>query len=508
MRRGLRRGSVAVAVGLLIAGLAACAPETDPSWSPAEWPSAGAVVDGPPAAEAVEATLADMRLQNDDVGIDARWGRLPGEHPINGSIETFVRDAVSTRIAESGVAYLPQAHAVGAGLDERGCADDAMSTPAESIAAGRTGTVVVCQVVLARGSVFAESLRAVSASDGVVTSDTTTTLYTDTRTGDVGAGQSLFADPSALWVSMIDVLRRDAGGLGLSPVSTPSADQLLVLEQALAGAVLAGGAVTLPVPSDLTAIELDGLAAWATSPDARPAFVSFPATGLTPLGQAVAAASGAFEGPAARGFGFEDVPCDLVPCMAVTLDDGPSPLTPGFLDVLRDHQAAATFYMLGQEAQAYPDMVRRVAAEGHMVGNHTWNHPHLTKVPPATVTDQISRTGTVLRELSGQPVETFRPPGGMIDDAVLALVGMPAIMWSVDTRDWAQPGDDELRRYAIDEPAVGSILLMHDIQPVSSRVFPDVIAGLSDRGFALVTIDQLFDGAVPGGVVRHGPRPD
>jgi peptidoglycan/xylan/chitin deacetylase (PgdA/CDA1 family) len=193
--------------------------------------------------------------------------------------------------------------------------------------------------------------------------------------------------------------------------------------------------------------------------------------------------------------------------MALTLDDGPSTLTPQFLDVLRDEQSAATFFMLGQNAQNFPDTVRRVAAEGHQIGNHTWNHPYLTELTKEQIEDQLGRTAGLLRDLSGQPVGTFRPPGGFIDADVVAIAGQPAILWSVDTRDWEKPADDDLARYAIDAPEVSTIMLMHDIQAGSARVFDRVVSGLRDRGFSLVTLDALFGGSVPSGIVRHGPLP-
>jgi peptidoglycan/xylan/chitin deacetylase (PgdA/CDA1 family) len=80
-------------------------------------------------------------------------------------------------------------------------------------------------------------------------------------------------------------------------------------------------------------------------------------------------------------------------------------------------------------------------------------------------------------------------------------------MWSVDTRDWAAPDDASLAALAISEPKPGTIILMHDIQKGTSRVFAQVIAGLRDRGFALVTIDALFGSTVPQGIIRHGPTP-
>lgn len=462
----------------------------------------------PDQAVAAAATV-NMRLRNDDVGIDARWATLPGSHPINAVIEQTVRDAVSARSAATGVAYYPQTFAAGAGLGARGCEAGATTTPAADVLAGRSGVVIVCEIVVARGSLFAENIRVVSGDAGVVASDVTNTFYSDLATGVTGTGSELIADPAPLWIAAVDTLRRHLGSLSLAPVEVPGEEQLAAFTTALQYAAVVGDELVIPIPADLQAAELDGLVQWATDAAARPQFVALPMTtaaaSFTPLGAVVASASGEYLGPPARGVGFEPMPCDLVPCMAMTLDDGPSSLTPGFLDVLRDEQSAASFYMLGRNAQGYPDTVARVAAEGHEVGNHTWDHPYLTELTDAQVQAQLGDTRALLQGLSGQPVSTFRPPGGYIDDHVLELAGQPAIMWSVDTRDWAGPDDESLARYTIDTPKRGSIVLMHDIQQGSARVFGQVVAGLRDRGLVLVTIDELFGGSVPAGMVRHGP---
>lgn len=501
-----RRGVTLVAAVVVLAG---CAPETQPDWTPASWHIVGELVeDAPTDAPGTAATVA-LRARNDDVGIDARWAPLPGDQPVNAVIEAAVRGEIDARVAASGQEYHPQVFAAGAGLGERGCAPGATSRTAVEILGDRSGAVIVCEVTFARGDVFAETLRTVTGDAGTVASDIAQTYYADLSTGAVGTSADLFADTGALWIATVDTLRREMGSLSLAPVQAPAADQLAAFTTGLGGARFDEGTVLIPVPADLHAAELDGLVRWQARGADRRLYVAFAPSdvpqSLSDLGRSVAAASGDYTGPASRGAGFEHVPCDLVACMALTLDDGPSTLTPGFLDVLRDHQSAATFFMLGQNASRHPDTVARVAAEGHEVGNHTWDHPYLTDLTDAQVRAQLGDTRALLQRLSGQSVPVFRPPGGFVDDHVVELAGQSAILWSVDTRDWAGPDAESLARYAIDTPRQGSIMLMHDIQKVTAGVFDEVVAGLRDRGFQLVTVDEIFDGAVPVGIVRHAP---
>lgn len=503
------RAALALAVAAAVIVLAGCAPETSADWTPASWSVVGTVTADAPEVQDAEASTVAMRIRNDDVGIDARWASLPGDQPINAAIETAVRSAIAAQADATGATYHPQVFAAGAGLGDRGCAPGATTAKAIDILGSRSGAVVVCEVTVARGSLFAETLRTVTGAGGVVTSDHTQVLYTDLATGAVGTEADLFGDTGALWVAMVDALRRDFGSLSLGAVQPPTAEQLASFASALGGSRFAQGSVAVPVPADLQAPELDGLVRWQARGEDRQLYVTFTPDevdgALTDLGRALASASGAFAGPTSAGAGFEHIPCDLVPCMAMTLDDGPSNLTPTFLDVLRDAQSAATFFMLGQNAQRHPDTVARVAAEGHEVGNHTWDHKYLTDLTDAEVQAELGDTRALLQRLSGQSVPFFRPPGGFVDDHVIALAGQSAILWSVDTRDWAGPTASDLARYAIDTPQQGTVMLMHDIQSVTESVFGQVVAGLRDRGFQLVTINALFGGAVPAGQVRHGP---
>lgn len=505
------RALVAAAAIMTLLAVTGCAPDRDPSWTPLRWPVYGRVVASIPVIDGPPAPTVGQRLRSDDVRIEARWAYLPGAQPVNDAVAHLVRAAVATQSEAAGTPYRPRAHPAGAGLADRGCAPDAPRASAAQLLGGAADvhTVIVCDIVRASGDIFGEELRVVRGSASAMMSDVATVVYTDVGTGEVATAGQLFADPAAVWERLIDVLRRAAGGLGIRSADQPSPRELAILAPALDSATFDGSSVYLRLPNGFAAVALAGLADAATPTGDDSTVVALDvgaiAAALTPLGQRVAAATGPFTVPASAGAGWDRTDCDLMPCLALTLDDGPSQFTAGILDVLHDQHAAASFFMLGRNAQRYPDLVRQVAAAGHQIGNHTWNHPYLTDLDDASIRSQLDSTAQLLRQLSGEPVASFRPPGGFVDARVVAVAGETAVLWSVDTRDWAGPMDAALVRYAIDTPDPGAIMLMHDIQPVTSRVFAEVVAGLQDRGFALVTVDALFGGSLPGGVVRRAP---
>lgn len=121
------------------------------------------------------------------------------------------------------------------GLGSRGCAPGASTLPPAQVLDGRTGTVVVCEIALARGSVFAETLRTVTGDGGTITADESTTFYTDLSDGTTGTAADLIADAAPLWIHLVDTLRRHLGSLSLSPVASPTADQLAAFAPALSG---------------------------------------------------------------------------------------------------------------------------------------------------------------------------------------------------------------------------------------------------------------------------------
>jgi peptidoglycan-N-acetylglucosamine deacetylase len=152
--------------------------------------------------------------------------------------------------------------------------------------------------------------------------------------------------------------------------------------------------------------------------------------------------------------------------IALTIDDGPNPVyTPQVLALLARYHVTATFSMIGIEAQAYPAVAREVVAAGHLVTNHTWTHLNLAWLPPALVTEQMSRATDAIHAATGRIPDLFRAPYGAWSPFVLsqcARTGMTPLGWSVDPRDWSRPGVASIVANIMRNTRTGSIILEHD----------------------------------------------
>ncbi|MCG6494173.1 polysaccharide deacetylase family protein [Kitasatospora sp. A2-31] len=187
------------------------------------------------------------------------------------------------------------------------------------------------------------------------------------------------------------------------------------------------------------------------------------------------------------------------PVVALTFDDGPHPEhTPRILDVLRRHEAPAAFFCIGLHALAYPGVVRRVAAEGHTLGNHTWSHAYLPDLGPIGLHRQLSFTAEAIAAATGGgPVPWLRPPYGGRSPEVLERVaesGLTTVLWDVETNDWARPGPEVVTERVLRQVRPGSVVLMHDGGGDRSRTaaaLPAVITGLRERGYRLVALEEL-----------------
>ena len=134
--------------------------------------------------------------------------------------------------------------------------------------------------------------------------------------------------------------------------------------------------------------------------------------------------------------------------LALTFDDGPNPAwTPRLLDILATHDVRATFFLVGRYAQAEPDLVRRIAEAGHLIGNHSWSHPNLALTAPSRILDELARTSDALAQITGQPVGYFRPPFGARRPSVLHTargLGMKPVLWNAITSDWSEASADRI----------------------------------------------------------------
>ncbi|MFJ1707480.1 polysaccharide deacetylase family protein [Kitasatospora sp. NPDC088346] len=152
--------------------------------------------------------------------------------------------------------------------------------------------------------------------------------------------------------------------------------------------------------------------------------------------------------------------------LALTIDDGPDPTyTPAVLKILDEHRIAATFFLVGENAARYPDLVREIAARGHHIANHTWSHPDLRSLSETAARDELGRTSDLLYATTGRAPTWFRAPGGDFTEASLrfgAELGMRPMSWSVDPRDWSRPGSSTIVDRILTTVGSGSILLNHD----------------------------------------------
>ena len=194
-------------------------------------------------------------------------------------------------------------------------------------------------------------------------------------------------------------------------------------------------------------------------------------------------------------------------CIAITFDDGPGIYTDRVLGYLRNYNAKATFFMIGPSAQRYSSIVKRVFESGHQIGNHTWSHPSLPGLSPTQVQNEISSTNNILQGITGAKPNTLRPPYGATNAAVQRVVsnlGMSSILWSVDTRDWADRNSAVVCNRAVSNVRSGSIILLHDIHPTSVEAVPCILQNLTSRGFRFVTVSQLLGELQAGQIYYSG----
>lgn len=192
--------------------------------------------------------------------------------------------------------------------------------------------------------------------------------------------------------------------------------------------------------------------------------------------------------------------------IALTFDDGPrSSTTNRVLDLLEQNGGVATFFLVGYNIKDNAEVIKRAAAMGCAIGNHTKDHKILTKCSADTVKEQVSGVNSMLREMGIEPT-LFRAPGGAFK-GVKDQIGMPLIQWSIDTEDWkykdashkgrsAEERNADLNRIAesvFSQAKGGSIILMHDIYDFTADLCEIVIPGLVERGFKLVTVNELFE---------------
>ncbi|MDF2569589.1 MAG: pgdA 1 [Sporomusa sp.] len=183
--------------------------------------------------------------------------------------------------------------------------------------------------------------------------------------------------------------------------------------------------------------------------------------------------------------------------VAITIDDGPHyKTTPEILMVLKEKKAKVTFFVLGANAEAHPEIVAQAVMDGHEIASHAYSHKRLNRITAAEVVNEFERLETVLEPIAPKPT-MFRPPDGAYNDEIVRLAGergYTTVLWSVDTGDWRLLPVEKVVKTTINNVKPGSIILMHDGQyPLPTpQAIALIIDNLSSQGYQFVTVSELL----------------
>jgi peptidoglycan/xylan/chitin deacetylase (PgdA/CDA1 family) len=181
------------------------------------------------------------------------------------------------------------------------------------------------------------------------------------------------------------------------------------------------------------------------------------------------------------------------PKIALTFDDGPSTAwTPALLDGLKERGVKATFFLIGENADKNPEIVKRMAEEGHLIGNHTYHHVELTKVSENEARLELADTSAVIVRITGKEPEYMRPPFGAWQRKLEQEIQMLPVLWTIDPLDWTTENQDEIVNKVVTEAEENDIILLHDCYKSSVEAGLRIVDILQEEGFVFVTVDELL----------------
>ena len=230
-----------------------------------------------------------------------------------------------------------------------------------------------------------------------------------------------------------------------------------------------------------------------TSSTSSPAATNTPSPSHETLASAPA---GYLDLPKKSFYGYSSVHVDG-PYIAMTFDDGPDPkLTPKLLDLLKAKGIKATFFVVGQNASEYPDVLKRAVAEGHEIANHSWSHPNFAKMSDGAVGNELQKTQDAIMRATGIKPVLLRPPYGSITkherEWIHDKFGYKIILWDVDPLDWRYRNATRVQSEILKQTRHGSIILSHDIHATTIEAMPATFNELLAKGYKFVTVSELL----------------
>ncbi len=182
--------------------------------------------------------------------------------------------------------------------------------------------------------------------------------------------------------------------------------------------------------------------------------------------------------------------------IALTFDDGPTPgITELVLDVLKQREICATFFMIGNRIAAASNLAQRVLAEGHEIGNHSFTHRKLTLLPESEAKEEIQKTQEVIAEVLHHRAVWFRPPFGVLHQKQAAMaqaMDLRVLLWDVDSTDWAKPGEEKIIETVLGKTISGSIIMLHDVDQQTVNALPSILDNLRNQGFVFSRISDVI----------------
>lgn len=179
--------------------------------------------------------------------------------------------------------------------------------------------------------------------------------------------------------------------------------------------------------------------------------------------------------------------------VAITFDDGPNPdHTARLLEGLRERGVLATFFLLGKEAEKYPELVLQIYEEGHMVATHSYEHVNLCELTDEKACWQVEKTNDIIEGITGERPQFLRPPFGCWKESLDCETEMVKVMWNIDPLDWNTHNSTEIAKRVLNKVEDGDIILLHDASESSVNAAFKIIDALKEQGYRFVTVEELI----------------